>query len=242
MLITLGLGSASGMISNIITVMCDMAPLRSRLVITAIVSVTGFLTGLLYVTPSGQALLDLVDYYGGSLLILVLALLEVIGVSWVYGVNNIIRDLNSMMKTSLGWYWRLCWGAVTPIALTLILLYSFIDYSPVTFNGQPLPTWMQVLGWVTTIAGLMFVPAVIFYQSWRNGFKEAFNSKGWRPLKDEDYEYWQNPKPEIVAFIGTNDEDHEGDDEKSKETKETFEMQQNIFPRIDPDVEDMRNI
>ena len=134
MLITLGLGSAMGMISNIIRVVCDALPARSRLLITASICLLGLLSGLLYVTPGGQGLLGLVDYYGGSLLVLALALVEVVGVAWVYGVSTIIRDLNIMLNRNLGWYWRLCWGLVAPVVLAVILGYSVSDYTPVTHN------------------------------------------------------------------------------------------------------------
>ena len=58
--------------------------------------------GLVYTAPGGQALLQLVDHHGGSLLVLGLALAEVVGVAWVYGVNSIIADLNIMLDRSGG--------------------------------------------------------------------------------------------------------------------------------------------
>ena len=58
--------------------------------------------GLVYTAPGGQALLQLVDHHGGSLLVLGLALAEVVGVAWVYGVNSIIADLNIMLDRSEG--------------------------------------------------------------------------------------------------------------------------------------------
>ena len=56
----------------------------------------------MYTAPGGQALLQLVDHHGGSLLVLGLALAEVVGVAWVYGVNSIIADLNIMLARSEG--------------------------------------------------------------------------------------------------------------------------------------------
>ena len=48
MLITLGLGSAAGMISNIVTVACDALPRASRAAVTALVCLLGLLTGQLF--------------------------------------------------------------------------------------------------------------------------------------------------------------------------------------------------
>ena len=37
-------------------------------------------------------MLDMVDHYGGTMLILGLASFEVIGIAWVYGTNVVTRD------------------------------------------------------------------------------------------------------------------------------------------------------
>ena len=47
--------------------------------------------GLVYTTPAGQPILELVDYHGGSLLILFLAVLEIIGLAWIYSSTNLLK-------------------------------------------------------------------------------------------------------------------------------------------------------
>ena len=51
MLITLAIGSAAGLTTCIITILCDNFPDTKRWIITAIVSASSFLVGLVYVTP-----------------------------------------------------------------------------------------------------------------------------------------------------------------------------------------------
>lgn len=41
----------------------------------AICCITGFLVGLIYITPGGQWMLNLVDHFGGTFLIFALAIL-----------------------------------------------------------------------------------------------------------------------------------------------------------------------
>lgn len=65
MLFTLGVGSASALTGCIITIISDQFPKVSNFLITSVVCVIGFLLGLFYVTPQGQYILDLVDYFGG---------------------------------------------------------------------------------------------------------------------------------------------------------------------------------
>ena len=47
----------------------------------------GYGLGLFYVTPGGQIMLEMVDYYGGTILILALASCEIIAFNWIYGTN-----------------------------------------------------------------------------------------------------------------------------------------------------------
>merc|ERR1712013_582264 len=168
MLITLGFGSATGLISNVITVICDAFPGWQRCYVTAAISLAGLLVGLVYVTPGGQPLLELVDYYGGSLLVLTLALLEIIAIAWVYGASNVIKDPNMMLRTELGYYWKICWAVVIPTSLSLILAYAIYDYKPVSYDKIPLPLAAQIAGWVMTGLGVAMVPVFLILRACQN--------------------------------------------------------------------------
>lgn len=65
MLFTLGVGSASALTGCIITIICDEFPHFKKWLVTLIVCIAGFLLGLFYVTPQGQYVLELINYYGG---------------------------------------------------------------------------------------------------------------------------------------------------------------------------------
>jgi len=197
MLITLGFGSATGLISNIITAVCDAFPSFPRAAVTAVISTLGFLTGLLYVTPGGQALLELVDYYGGSLLILTLALAEIVAIAWVYNVNNVLADLSMMLNRRLGLYWKLCWSLIIPACLTFILFFFLYDYKPVKYNQTEMPQSYQLGGWLIAITGVAFLPFLMSLELWRNkkDVKKAFQpSTKWGPQKTEDWRDWKNSK------------------------------------------------
>ena len=50
--------------------------------ITGIICLMGFGVGIVYVTPGGQAILSLVDFFGGGFIIFVIAIIEVISVRY----------------------------------------------------------------------------------------------------------------------------------------------------------------
>jgi len=54
MLMTLGLGSSAGLISSLIAIISDTNPGWNKTYVAAIVCVSGFLVGLVYLTPVSQ--------------------------------------------------------------------------------------------------------------------------------------------------------------------------------------------
>ena len=77
MLFTLGVGSATSLTGGIITIIHDQFPKLKKSWITTGVCIVGFFAGLIYVTPGGQFMLTLVDYFGTSFVIFAMATLEV---------------------------------------------------------------------------------------------------------------------------------------------------------------------
>ncbi len=61
MLITLGMGSATGLITGVITVVCDDFPGWNKTVVTGFICFAGFAIGIVYVTPGGQFIVELVS-------------------------------------------------------------------------------------------------------------------------------------------------------------------------------------
>ena len=100
-------------------------------------------------TPGGQIMLEMVDYYGGTVLILALAAVEVMAIAWIYGTNQITRDFNFMLNMQLSVYWRFCWGVLCPILLPLLFLYVLF-----TQAGVPnIPYPAQIAGWIISLIG-----------------------------------------------------------------------------------------
>ena len=131
MLITLGLGSAIGLLSSVTTTLTDSFPTIDKKTIIKLCCAVGFAIGVFYVTPGGMLMMDMVDHCGGNMLILGLASFEIIGIAWVYGANVVTRDFNFMFKTKLSVYWRLCWGVLCPLLLPTLFIYLvFVDGGP----------------------------------------------------------------------------------------------------------------
>ena len=187
MLVTLGLGSATGLTSGIIAVVADLNPRWNKTVITAIICIAGFAIGLVYVTPGGQAILELVDFFGGGFIIFVLAMIEVLAVSWIYGLKRFTSDIKFMLNISVGIYWKFCWGFFIPVALLGIFIYFLVSYEPLTYQGQLYPVQAEYAGYVLTILAVMQVPLWFLHSlcaGENKGCQGAFRpNSDWGPAK-----------------------------------------------------------
>lgn len=85
MMFILGVGSNVGVISSVITVICDRFTSVKRWIIVVVMVVISFGFGLLYVTPGGQFILNYIDFYGVTFVAIVLGIFELISAGWIYG-------------------------------------------------------------------------------------------------------------------------------------------------------------
>jgi len=130
MLFTLGVGSASSLTNAVITVIHDQFMHIEKKWITTAVCTIGFFSGLIYTTPGGLQMLDLVDHFGAGFVIYIMATLEMIGICWFYGLSNVVRDIEFMLSMKLSVYWKFCWGFFIPIVLIVMFIYNLVAGSP----------------------------------------------------------------------------------------------------------------
>ncbi|XP_038630786.1 sodium- and chloride-dependent neutral and basic amino acid transporter B(0+)-like isoform X2 [Scyliorhinus canicula] len=153
MLITLGFDTVFANSGTIITILVDQFPkfLRSKhFYLTTGVCLLLYILGLAYVTQAGIYWLNLVDYFCTGWIVIITALLELVGLSWIYGVNRFIKDIEMMIgeRTWLFWlWWRVCWVVVSPCLLVVILIWSLATLAPPTYGSVEYPAWATALGW-----------------------------------------------------------------------------------------------
>ncbi|KAG0712523.1 Sodium-dependent nutrient amino acid transporter 1 [Chionoecetes opilio] len=199
MLFTLGVGSVAATVGSVIAIVSHHLPAASHVYVTLGICVTGFLLGLIYVTPGGQWMVALVDYFGGGFIAYVLVLLEVVSVSYIYGLKNFLADLRFMLKRDLGVYWRFCWLFFIPVTLVAIFLHHLADPVMPTVAGKPLPDLAYACGWILTgvavgvvpvcfVHTLYHAPGHTFLQRLRGVFRPADT---WGPLHTKQRTAWR---------------------------------------------------
>ncbi|XP_075973527.1 sodium-dependent nutrient amino acid transporter 1-like [Anticarsia gemmatalis] len=185
MMTVLGVGSGVALLSTINTILLDSFPKVPTIYMSAICCTCGFLVGLIYVTPGGQYILELVDYYGGTFMRLFAAIVETIGVFWIYGLENMCLDIEYMLGIKNSFYWRICWGIITPFMMIAVFFYSLITTEAFLFGGTyEYPQSAYIAGGVLQYAGIALIPIFMLLTFWKyrsnnvvETVKRSFRSK-----------------------------------------------------------------
>uniref|UniRef100_A0A8C1CXZ7 Transporter n=1 Tax=Cyprinus carpio carpio TaxID=630221 RepID=A0A8C1CXZ7_CYPCA len=173
MLITLGLDSQFAGIEVIATCLQDAYPkvLKSkRGIVTTAVCIVLFLLGLPCVTGAGIYWVNLIDTFCAGWILLVAGLLEVLGLSILYGGNRFIKDIEMMIgtKSALFWlWWRACWFFITPVVLSIILVWSLYTFTSPTYGSVAYPDWGISLGWCISAFCLIWIPIVAVWKVYK---------------------------------------------------------------------------
>ena len=184
MFFTLGIGSNIACASVIVTAITDNFKKVKTWQAASGISIVGFFISLMYLTPGGQFMIDLIDHFGGTFIIIILAAFEIVTISWIYGTERLCEDTNFMLNFRPGIYWRLCWKYVTPTLMFSVLTFYLVTLEPVKHNGVEYPGTFYALGWSIAALGILQVPIWMGYavlkqkgDNWKEKFFGAF-----RPL------------------------------------------------------------
>lgn len=137
---------------------------RHRLKSVFAVGTICFLIGLSCVTRGGKFVFEILDYYGGGLPLVYIAVAECVAVMWIYGFKNFTYDIYYMLDRRTGWYWRLTWVWTSPFVLSFIAIYSLITHKPLKLGDYDFPWWADVAGWSITLFILLQIPIWAIYQ------------------------------------------------------------------------------
>ncbi|CRL07421.1 CLUMA_CG020394, isoform A [Clunio marinus] len=191
MLFILGMGSNIGMCGCIITVVRDKFPQIPCWKVVLTIAGIGIAIGSLYTTPYGQYLINFLDFYGASFVALILSIVELLTVSWIYGVDRFCGDIEFMLKRKTGLYWRICWAFITPFMMIGIFLYFIATWRTLTYQGIEYSSKMHKFGWFISFFCLSHLIIIIFYEIFKEKCKLSIHSivnafkpsSSWGPLE-----------------------------------------------------------
>ncbi|XP_069382828.1 sodium- and chloride-dependent glycine transporter 2 isoform X1 [Paralichthys olivaceus] len=161
MLLTLGLDTMFATIETIITSVSDEFPKylrKHKPLFTLVCCICFFFLGFPMITESGMYMLQLVDTYAASYSLVIIAIFELVGISYLYGLQRFCEDIEMMIGFQPNRFWRLCWAFVTPTILTGILVLSLYQWKGMTYEDYTYPNWSMVMGWLMVICSVIWIP------------------------------------------------------------------------------------
>lgn len=162
MILTLGLGSQIVGVEAFLAAVIDRFPQQlrqKRAHVTFAVAVVSFLVGLTMVTNGGMYVFQLFDYYSASgMSLLWVCFFEAITVAWLYGADRFYDNLEMMLGFRVCSWFRICWRYFTPAVTLGILLFSIVNFEPLTYNNYKYPTWALTIGQSMAFASMVCVP------------------------------------------------------------------------------------
>ncbi|XP_077577298.1 sodium- and chloride-dependent transporter XTRP3A [Stigmatopora nigra] len=130
MLLLLGLGSMLGNLTAITTPLRDFKIFNnvSSEVLNGIVCVILLLLGLGFTTPSGNYWFTMFNEFGASFSLLFVVLIEIITVSYIYGIKRFEKDIEDMIGHRPNWYFKITWGIISPLLLICLFVFYIVNY------------------------------------------------------------------------------------------------------------------
>ncbi|XP_019735669.1 sodium- and chloride-dependent transporter XTRP3A [Hippocampus comes] len=130
MLLLIGLGSMLGNMTAITTPLRDLKILSkvSNEVFNGILCLIFLLLGLAFTTPSGNYWFTMFNDYGASFSLLFVVLIEIITVSYLYGIKRFEKDIEDMLGHRPNWYLKIMWMIVSPLLLIALFIFYIVNY------------------------------------------------------------------------------------------------------------------
>ncbi|XP_053707170.1 sodium-dependent neutral amino acid transporter B(0)AT2 isoform X1 [Synchiropus splendidus] len=151
MLLNLGLSTMFGTMQGILTPLMDNFSIlgRHRTILTVSSCALGFLIGLLFTQRSGNYFVTMFDDYSATLPLIIVVIFETFAVSWVYGTDRFLDDIEDMLKWRPPVLYKYLWKYVCLLAMTGLLAASFLR---IVFKGPTYTSWNQITASEKTLA------------------------------------------------------------------------------------------
>ncbi|ROT67958.1 sodium- and chloride-dependent glycine transporter 2-like [Penaeus vannamei] len=162
MLFTLGLDSEFALLETVLTALYDTFPStrNQKFKLTALLCVSCFLMGIPMCATMGQYIFYLVDSFGGGVGVLLIAIFELVGLHWVYGVRRFSEDLKFMLGYNPSMFWKVCWVFIAPVTLILMFIYSAVTWTNPKYGDVEYPDWAIGIGWFLAAVSVAMIPLV----------------------------------------------------------------------------------
>nr|KAF6380384.1 solute carrier family 6 member 9 [Myotis myotis] len=168
MLILLGLGTQFCLLETLVTAIVDEVGnewiLQKKTYVTLGVAVAGFLLGIPLTSQAGIYWLLLMDNYAASFSLVVISCIMCVSIMYIYGHENYFQDIKMMLGFPPPFFFQICWRFVSPAIIFFILIFTVIQYRPITYNHYQYPGWAVAIGFLMALSSVICIPLYALFQ------------------------------------------------------------------------------
>ncbi|NXH50831.1 SC6A9 protein, partial [Dicaeum eximium] len=168
MLILLGLGTQFCLLETLVTAIVDEVGnewiIRKKTFVTLGVAVAGFLLGVPLTTQAGIYWLLLMDNYAASFSLVVISCIMCVAIMYIYGHRNYFKDIEMMLGFPPPLFFQICWRFISPAIIFFILVFTVIQYRPISYNEYVYPTWAISIGFLMALSSVICIPIYAIYK------------------------------------------------------------------------------
>ncbi|XP_077132266.1 sodium- and chloride-dependent glycine transporter 1 isoform X3 [Ranitomeya variabilis] len=172
MLILLGLGTQFCLLETLVTAIVDEIGnnwiIRWKTVVTLGVAVVGFLLGIPLTTQAGIYWLLLMDNYAASFSLVIISCIMCVTIMYIYGHQNYFKDIEMMLGFPPPLFFQICWRFFSPAIIFFILIFTVIQYRPISYNDYVYPDWAIMLGFLMALSSVICIPLYAAFRIWRS--------------------------------------------------------------------------
>ncbi|XP_061200993.1 sodium- and chloride-dependent glycine transporter 1 isoform X2 [Neopsephotus bourkii] len=168
MLILLGLGTQFCLLETLVTAIVDEVGnewiIRRKTFVTLGVAVAGFLLGVPLTTQAGIYWLLLMDNYAASFSLVVISCIMCVAIMYIYGHRNYFKDIEMMLGFPPPLFFQICWRFISPAIIFFILVFTVIQYRPISYNEYVYPAWAISIGFLMALSSVICIPIYAIYK------------------------------------------------------------------------------
>ncbi|KAK4288951.1 hypothetical protein Pmani_038053 [Petrolisthes manimaculis] len=162
MLFFLGVDSAFMMTEAVVVSLVDVIPSfrPRRMVVSFVICCVLFLGSLSCCGTDGIYVVTLLDQYSISYTVTLTTFCTVITFSHVYGVGRVMRDLKTMMRRPVSFFFYYSWLFITPAIFMISFFVSLIlsDGGELRHGDYIFPPWANGVGWISCLFSILAIP------------------------------------------------------------------------------------
>ncbi|OTF73882.1 sodium-neurotransmitter symporter-like protein [Euroglyphus maynei] len=128
--------------------------------VLAFVCFVMFLAGLPMCTGAGLYILQLMDTYSVPYSAFFIAIVELIAIFWVYGLDIHMKNIYRMIGYKIWpqFYWRFMFKYGCPALICFMLAVVILRHEPLTYNDYVFPKYSEYVGWTLTASSVLLIP------------------------------------------------------------------------------------